>query len=50
MLIVAGCLEGFLSPTRAPVALKFAVCGLLLTGLGYWLSEGGRQVPGNEVS
>jgi uncharacterized membrane protein SpoIIM required for sporulation len=43
MLIVAGCLEGFLSPTRAPVGLKFAICLMLLTGLGYWLSEGGRQ-------
>ncbi len=43
MLIVAGCLEGFLSPTSAPIALKFAVCLFLLTGLGFWLSEGGRQ-------
>jgi uncharacterized membrane protein SpoIIM required for sporulation len=43
MLIIAGSLEAFLSPTRAPVALKFAVCLLLLTGLGFWLSEGGRQ-------
>ena len=43
MLIVAGSLEAFLSPTHAPVALKFAVCVFLLTGLGFWLSEGGRQ-------
>jgi uncharacterized membrane protein SpoIIM required for sporulation len=43
MLIIAGCLEAFLSPTNAPVALKFAVCLFLLTGLGFWLSEGGRQ-------
>jgi hypothetical protein len=43
MLVVAGLLEAFLSPTHAPVALKFAVCGCLLTGLGFWLSEGGRQ-------
>jgi uncharacterized membrane protein SpoIIM required for sporulation len=43
MLIVAGLLEAFLSPTHAPLALKFAVCVCLLTGLGFWLSEGGRQ-------
>ncbi len=43
MLVVAGSLEAFLSPTHAPIALKFAVCVLLLTGLGFWLSEGGRQ-------
>lgn len=42
LLFVAGVLEAFLSPTAAPRAVKFAVCALLLTGLGYWLSEGGR--------
>jgi len=42
MLVVAGVLEAFLSPTHAPVALKFVICGFLLTGLGFWLSEGGR--------
>ena len=42
MLIVAGSLEAFLSPTHAPLALKFAVCGFLLIGLGFWLSEGGK--------
>lgn len=43
MLVVAGLLEAFLSPTGAPVAAKFAVCAVLLTGLGFWLSEGGRD-------
>jgi uncharacterized membrane protein SpoIIM required for sporulation len=43
LLVIAGTLEAFLSPTHAPVALKFAVCAVLLTGLGFWLSEGGRQ-------
>jgi uncharacterized membrane protein SpoIIM required for sporulation len=43
MLFVAGVLEAFLSPTHAPRALKFSVCALLLTGLIFWLSEGGRQ-------
>lgn len=43
LLTVAGLLEAFLSPSGAPVALKFAVCAVLLTGLGFWLSEGGRE-------
>ena len=46
MLIVAGLLEAFLSPTKAPLALKFSVCACLLTGLGFWLSQGGRQRDG----
>lgn len=45
MLTVAGILEAFLSPSSAPVALKFAVCAVLLTGLGFWLTEGGRERP-----
>jgi uncharacterized membrane protein SpoIIM required for sporulation len=43
MLIVAGTLEAFLSPTHAPMALKFAVCAVLFTGLVVWLSEGGKS-------
>lgn len=43
MLFVAGVLEAFLSPTAAPRLVKFAVCALLLTGLCFWLSEGGRE-------
>ena len=43
LLVIAGTLEAFLSPTHAPVGLKFAVCAFLLTALGFWLSEGGRQ-------
>jgi uncharacterized membrane protein SpoIIM required for sporulation len=42
LLVIAGSLEAFLSPTHAPIALKFAVCAVLLTGLGFWLGEGGR--------
>lgn len=45
MLTVAGLLEAFLSPSSAPVALKFSVGAALLTGLGLWLSEGGRDKP-----
>jgi len=37
MLVVAGCLEGFFSPSQAPVWLKFTVSGLLFSGLLVWL-------------
>jgi len=50
MLIIAGSLEGFLSPTHAPLVLKFAVCAFLLSGLGFWLSEGGRRRVPDEDS
>jgi hypothetical protein len=43
MLVIAGLLEAFLSPTHAPLALKFSVSAVLLTGLCLWLSEGGRE-------
>jgi uncharacterized membrane protein SpoIIM required for sporulation len=43
LLIVAGTLEAFLSPTHAPPALKFAVGAVLFAGLCLWLSEGGRS-------
>jgi uncharacterized membrane protein SpoIIM required for sporulation len=37
MLIVAGTLEGFFSPSDAPVALKFGVGAALFTLLNLWL-------------
>ena len=37
MLVVAGCLEGFFSPSQAPVWIKFTVGGLLFTLLNLWL-------------
>ena len=43
LLIIAGTLEAFLSPTHAPMALKFAVGATLFTGLVLWLGEGGRK-------
>jgi uncharacterized membrane protein SpoIIM required for sporulation len=43
LLIIAGILEAFLSPTHAPLALKFSVSAVLLTGLCLWLSESGRE-------
>jgi uncharacterized membrane protein SpoIIM required for sporulation len=40
MLVVAGVLEGFFSPSAAPVALKFLVSGALFTMLALWLFSG----------
>ncbi len=37
MLVIAGCLEGFFSPSAAPIWLKFTVGGLLFTLLNVWL-------------
>jgi uncharacterized membrane protein SpoIIM required for sporulation len=49
LLIIAGTLEAFLSPTHAPVALKFAVGAVLFSGLVFWLSEGGRKTAEQTV-
>lgn len=43
MLIVAGTFEAFLSPTHAPIAIKFAVGAVLFTALCLWLGDGGRR-------
>jgi uncharacterized membrane protein SpoIIM required for sporulation len=37
LLVVAGCLEGFFSPSAAPVWIKFTVGGLLFALLNLWL-------------
>jgi uncharacterized membrane protein SpoIIM required for sporulation len=37
MLVIAGCLEGFFSPSHAPIWLKFTVGGVLFTLLNLWL-------------
>jgi uncharacterized membrane protein SpoIIM required for sporulation len=37
LLVIAGSLEGFFSPSHAPVWLKFTVGGLLFTLLNLWL-------------
>ncbi len=37
LLFIAGCLEGFFSPSSAPVALKFSVGGVLFLLLLIWL-------------
>lgn len=43
LLVVAGLLEAFLSPSGAPIGAKFAVGGVLLLALAFWLVEGGRE-------
>lgn len=40
LLVIAGTLEGFFSPSEAPVWLKFGVGGLLFTLLNLWLFRG----------
>ena len=45
MLVVAGCLEGFFSPSHAPVWLKFTVGGLLFTLLLTWLFRPVKASP-----
>jgi uncharacterized membrane protein SpoIIM required for sporulation len=37
LLVIAGCLEGFFSPSQAPVWVKFTVGGMLFTLLNLWL-------------
>jgi uncharacterized membrane protein SpoIIM required for sporulation len=49
LLIIAGTLEAFLSPTHVPVALKFSVSAILLTALTLWLTEGGRKPAQSDV-
>jgi uncharacterized membrane protein SpoIIM required for sporulation len=47
LLVIAGCLEGFFSPSPAPVWLKFAVGGVLFGLLNLWLFRPVRRhVPG----
>jgi len=42
MLVVAGVIEGFFSPSKAPVAVKFALAAALFTGLLTYLFLFGR--------
>jgi len=45
LLVVAGTLEGFLSPSETPVALKFLVGSCLFAGLNLWLFLPARRLP-----
>jgi uncharacterized membrane protein SpoIIM required for sporulation len=47
MLVIAGCLEGFFSPSQAPVWLKFTVGGLLFTLLNLWLFRPVKPIAQN---
>jgi uncharacterized membrane protein SpoIIM required for sporulation len=45
LLVIAGCLEGFFSPSQAPVWLKFTVGGMLFTLLLLWLFRHVKPTP-----
>lgn len=45
MLVIAGTLEGFFSPSHAPIWLKFTVGGLLFTLLLLWLFRPIKPAP-----
>lgn len=47
MLVIAGCLEGFFSPSHAPIALKFSVGGVLFMLLLFWLFRPVKPLPAN---
>jgi uncharacterized membrane protein SpoIIM required for sporulation len=44
LLVIAGCLEGFFSPSHAPVWLKFTVGALLFSLLNLWLFHPVKRV------
>jgi uncharacterized membrane protein SpoIIM required for sporulation len=45
LLVIAGCLEGFFSPSQAPVWLKFTVGSMLFTLLNLWLFRPAKPTP-----
>jgi uncharacterized membrane protein SpoIIM required for sporulation len=50
LLVIAGCLEGFFSPSHAPIWLKFTVGGLLFTLLNLWLFRPVKTAAGTEAA
>jgi uncharacterized membrane protein SpoIIM required for sporulation len=44
LLLIAGSIEGFFSPTAAPVVMKFLLGGLLGAALLAWLFGAGRTI------
>jgi uncharacterized membrane protein SpoIIM required for sporulation len=49
MLLVAGAIEGFFSPTAAPVAMKFTLGAVLFTALCAYLWGGGRTTTARDL-
>lgn len=49
MLIIAGTIEGFFSPSSVPVPLKFALATALFTMLAAYLAYGGRKSAAAKV-
>jgi uncharacterized membrane protein SpoIIM required for sporulation len=47
LLLVAGVIEGFFSPTEAPAAAKFALAGLLSVLLVSWIATAWSRPPGS---
>jgi len=45
LLVIAGTLEGFFSPSQAPVWLKFTVGGMLFSLLNLWLFRPVKPAP-----
>ena len=43
LLLVAGTIEGFFSPTNAPVVMKFSLAAVLFTGLVLYLFGAGKK-------
>jgi uncharacterized membrane protein SpoIIM required for sporulation len=48
LLVIAGLLEGFFSPSQAPVWFKFTVGGLLFVALNVWLFRPVRKAGNRE--
>ena len=44
MLLIAGTIEAFFSPTKAPVAMKFSLAAVLFVALNTYLFASGRRV------
>jgi uncharacterized membrane protein SpoIIM required for sporulation len=49
LLLVAGLIEGFVSPSNLGVGVKFLLAGVLFTGLVFYLWKGGRTAETRAV-
>ncbi len=50
LLVIAGTLEAFLSPSGAPVAVKFLTVAVLFLCLGLWLTSQMHRAPGSGLT